>query len=570
MKTIKHLFTLALLSCSAVSFVACESLDDSITSDPYGGGKEPIGIKLLAQAPVPEKAYPGDTVVFAAKGLQNLFNSSTGEYGFKFYMNEVETAVESATDSTLTVIVPANVNSGLTYIVAQNQVFYGPRFTVLGNLAIDNDYKLSSNKFQGAVYDYLESKYSGSANTFYLVGGFIYAYNANNNLFNYGGFAFCNEQGTLANESSSNYSTSRGIVTSVNDTDPHIRSISYFNDGQMLISGSFSAVYARNEYNPFFSSWSMPANNIAIVEKNGAPFCEQKKFNELTQNSDSRFDYVYLSKFNGGTNGPVIKSFVTKDQKVVAIGNFTEYSSTVYEEWFAQSHQTTTTVANVVRANRNGSIDDSYRNGQYTGAHGGVINDAIPDGEDGIIIVGTFTSFDGVPCNGIVRLDADGNVDNSFMTNIGQGANGEILKIRYNKNLNKAVVTGAFESFGGLKRHGLAVIDNAGNIDGDFIPREISGGGFDFATILDCGRIVAAGTFRIYDNVPRQGFVVLEPDGEALQRYNVPGEFSGELYQVVETQTSVGNYGLLLLGDLNRFNGEAVNNAVMLEANFED
>ena len=66
MKRIARLTSKLIAMAAVISLAACDSLDDSITDDPYGGGREPIGIKLLAEAPMPEKGYPGDTIVFKA------------------------------------------------------------------------------------------------------------------------------------------------------------------------------------------------------------------------------------------------------------------------------------------------------------------------------------------------------------------------------------------------------------------------------------------------------------------------------------------------------------------------
>lgn len=568
MKKINSITATFSIFAAAFSFAGCESLDDSITQDPYGGGREPIGIKLLAEAPVPEKGFPGDTVVFKTRGLMNLYDEATSTFGFKFYMNEVETPVFEATDTTLTVVVPENISTGLTYLVAENQVFYGPSFTVLGNLSVDEDYKLTNVNFGGAIYDCLESRNSGVPHNYYLVGGFHYVGRTE-----YNGIVFVNEQGTLAAPKTTNYNTQYGFVSvyGTGTEDSYIKSISYFDDKKMLVSGSFSNMYMNSGNSTLMPAWQVPVYNVAVLRPNAMVDTVQVRFNELGFNSSVSSQHQPLSSFNGGTNAAITESFVTSDQKVILVGNFTQYFRAVYADWFSENSETVTDVTCVVRTERNGALDESYRNKAegYTGANG-TVNDAYIDENDGIVIVGDFSSFDGISVPGIVRLDKDGNVDQSFLANIGKGTDLAIRKIRYNKDIQKAVLAGPFTSFNGQPRNSLAVIDINGRLDETFVPREISGGTFDFGTMLDGGKIVASGTFRLYDGVPRLGFVVLEPDGEAIQRFNVPGEFTGELNQVIETETSIGNYGLLLLGNITRFNGKTVNNAVMLEADFDN
>lgn len=568
MKIIDNIAGLTAIFMVALSLAGCESLDDSITDDPYGGGREPIGIKLLAEAPTPEKGYPGDTVVFKTRGLMNLYDEVTNTFGFKFYMNEVETPVYEATDTTLTVVVPDNISTGLTYLVADNQVFYGPSFTVLGNLSVDSDYKLTDETFGGTIYSYLESRHSGVPHNYYLVGGFRQVGKTQ-----YNGIVFVNEQGSLAAPNSTNYGLKYGF-TSVYGTgteESYIKSISYFDDKMMLVSGSFSNMYINSGNSTLMPKEQVPVYNVAVLRPNAMVDTVQVRFNELGFNSSVSAQHQPLSSYNGGTNAAITESFVTSDQKVILVGNFTQYFRAVYAEWFSENTETITDVTCVVRTGRDGSLDESYRNkaAGFTGANGSV-SDAYIDENDGIVIVGNFTSFDGIPAPGIVRIDKDGNVDQSFLANIGKGTDLAATKIRYNQKLKKAVLAGPFTSFNGQPRNSLAVIDNNGRLDETFIPREISGGTFDFGTMLNGGKIVASGTFRLYDGVPRLGFVVLEPDGEAIQRFNVPGEFTGELNQVIETETSIGNYGLLLLGNITRFNGKIVNNSVMLEVDFDN
>lgn len=96
-------------------------------------------LHLSAEEPVPSEGYPGDTVVFKAEGLLKYCGSQEGEYRFKFYLGEQESKILAVTDTTLAVEVPYEVSSGVTYLVIDNQVFYGP-FSRFGNVSIDNNW----------------------------------------------------------------------------------------------------------------------------------------------------------------------------------------------------------------------------------------------------------------------------------------------------------------------------------------------------------------------------------------------------------------------------------------------
>ena len=224
-------------------------------------------------------------------------------------------------------------------------------------------------------------------------------------------------------------------------------------------------------------------------------------------------------------------------------------------------------VASVLRMSRTGELDDSYRR-DAQGVVGQIL-DACMVENDGIVIVGTFSSFDGQLVKNIVKLNAEGTLDETFMRNIGTGANGSITKIRYNKNKKKILITGEFSEFNGIPAQSVVMLNDDGTRDEIFKIGKMEGGLANFACLLDNDNIVVSGAFTKYDGVTRRGFLILGRDGKALQQFNVPGIFQGELYKVIETRTSTNSNGLLLLGDFSRFDGNMVRNAIMIEVDYE-
>src|SRR5690606_33178893 len=275
-----------------------------------------------------------------------------------------------------------------------------------------------------------------------------------------------------------------------------------------------------------------------------------------------------VPRFNGGTLQPIIRSFVTQDGKIIAVGNITTYARADYSQSTAfENIYNYQNIASVIRMERDGSLDPGYRTGNPTGTTG--ITDAYLDKDDNVVVVGEFTTFDGLPASRIVRLGANGTVDQTYRSNIGTGANGSISMVRYNKNLGKAAIVGNFTAFNGRARQGIAILNEDGTLDETFVPKEIAGGNISFAAILNSGKVVISGSFKRYDGVARPGFLILDEDGTSTQRFNVPGTFIGQLYQAVETQTTTGSNGLLLMGNFSRFNGEPANNVVMIEVDFD-
>lgn len=557
--------------CLLAGLSGCEELDHSISEDPYGGGKVQFGLRLLSEDPVPAKGYPGDTVVFKADGLLDYCVPEKGEYAFKFYLGEQETKILAATDTTLTVRVPDECVSSNTYLVMENQVFYGPYFPIEGNISVDKSWKLSSDVVDGIVYGAI-SQYGKPQNN-YLVGGFSHLAQ-----YEHWCIGHVNSKGEVTRWSSSDFGTDYGVKTSVfeEDVPPYINSISAFEDGRMLVSGMFSAFEVYNPKNGGLYDLAdrVYVNNIMVLRSNAHPDTTQQYIFEdagtVSNGTPIRYSF---SKLNGGSLQPIVRSFVTSAQKIVAVGNLTQYVCNEYASSYVDSKQRISSVASAFRMDDCGVLDSTYRlvdrTGRYSGAGGGNITDACMDKDDGVVLVGSFTSFDGVPAPGMVRLDADGNVDHAFLENLGTGPDGNVTMVRYNKALNKMMVVGGFEHVNGQPRQQMAMLNPDGTLDGTFVPREIGGGAVNFAQLIDKEKVIVSGTFSTYGGVPRLGFLILEMDGTAQQKFNVPGTFNGQLYHVAETETTLGSYGLLLMGSFDRFNGQKANNVLMLEVNLE-
>jgi hypothetical protein len=277
------------------------------------------------------------------------------------------------------------------------------------------------------------------------------------------------------------------------------------------------------------------------------------------------FDTV--SRFNGGTpNVPILRSFVTSDNKVIAVGNFTNYASLLYAKSRRDSWRYNyTNISNVIRMAPDGTLDSTYNfvpSAGNTGANAPV-NDACLQKDNKVILIGNFTKYNGVTVNNIVRLDTYGNVDPAFA--VGNGANGNINTIQYNATLDKMVITGNFTSFNGVACNGVAILKSDGSLDPSFVFRSVGGGVPNFACILNNGRVIVSGSFNKYDNITRSGFLILDASGSAPQAFNVPGTFQGQIQQVIETTSGLGNPAVVLIGSIQKFDDQPVGNIVRVE-----
>jgi len=514
--------------------------------DPYANGKEPLGIQFKSKALSPAIASAGDEVDVNIKGLLKY----TGK--FKLYVNEIEAEVLNFTDSTLKFKVPVNASSGGVWITVNdptldNQTFFGPTIQITGKVSFDAGFQVV-NGSNFPIYDILRLPAGG----YFLTGAFTDYENRATKDLPVGNVAQINAVGAV--ETALKFGIGANyLVNSVT------RISSGSENGKFLIAGNFSSFNTKRTNRANINSitrlnvdGTLDSTIIDVV--NATP-------NDPSKNRDT------VPTFNGGVQGTIKKIFIYNDQ-IYAVGNFDYYLRAFYERSTYDSKVfDRVLMRQMVRMNMDGSLDQTFHYNagtkQSPNAANGSINDAIqlPDGK--LVLVGTFTTFNGVSRNRVVRINLDGSVDNSF--NIGTGADDEITSITYNATTNKLLVGGTFKSFNGQPRTGVAMLDADGALTTSFTFPSLSGGIVSFAGQLNNGKIVVAGSFNLYRNILRQGFMILNADGTLASGYNNTGVFQGTIEKMIETTSTAGNPAVVLVGNIFRFDNIPVKNILRVE-----
>lgn len=165
-------------------------------------------------------------------------------------------------------------------------------------------------------------------------------------------------------------------------------------------------------------------------------------------------------------------------------------------------------------ASKNPKPDSTFDSG--TGFDGEVTTLALqPDGK--VIAAGWFRSYNGQALRSLVRLRADGSLDDSFIpAGTGLDPDGTNFHPALAIDANgKIVVGGIYDEFHGTAIHGIMRLNNDGTLDPSFDP----GAGFDREVekvlIQPDGKILAVGFFHSYDGVARHRIVRINNDGTA-------------------------------------------------------
>jgi uncharacterized delta-60 repeat protein len=208
-----------------------------------------------------------------------------------------------------------------------------------------------------------------------------------------------------------------------------------------------------------------------------------------------------FSATSAGDRGP--KSFkIQSDDKIVCVGNFTQYSGV--------------SVNYLCRLNSDGSLDTEFTSNNGTGANI-PINDLIIQSDGKIVIVGQFTDFDGNSSYSICRLKSDGSFDSTF--NFG-GVGFNILSSAGSISIlpdDSMIIVGTFTTYNGTSANKIIKLTKDGSIDTSFGKGTgFTGGGTILSQVFisSDGSVYVDGNFNLYDGTPVIGKLLkLDSDG---------------------------------------------------------
>jgi uncharacterized delta-60 repeat protein len=298
-------------------------------------------------------------------------------------------------------------------------------------------------------------------------------------------------------------------------------------NGKILIAGSFSSI----------GEISLPG--IALLSSDG--------------NLDESFNPGIIT--NNGSQTNINTAAVQPDGKILITGFFTNISGSTRNR--------------IARLNADGTLDLSFDTGIGPNAQ---INVILPMANGKILIGGDFTSINGAVRNKIARLNADGSVDSSFnfdspgeifvrtlilqpdgkilgalsnsfsqntrtvfrlnadgstdaafaspVGSSNTGINGSVNNVIL-ENDGKILIGGSFSFVGNAPRRGVARLNPNGTLDAAFAIPLGSNGTVNVIAVQPDGKILIGGNFSYVNNIPKNRFARLNPDGSVDMTFNV-------------------------------------------------
>jgi uncharacterized delta-60 repeat protein len=243
--------------------------------------------------------------------------------------------------------------------------------------------------------------------------------------------------------------------------------------------------------------------------------------------------------------GGIFISELLPDGKMLVGGDFTQFKQ-VTKNHFA-------------RLDVDGTLDQSFIIG--TGPDN-VVHDlaVLPNGK--IIIVGNFTTFNGIARNKIARLNADGTLDTGF--NPGIGANNKIFSVSVQPD-NKIIIAGLFTAYNGTSRGRIARLLADGTLDTSFNPGTGAPANIITTAIQPDGKILIGGQFNFYNGTSINKVARLNIDGSRDTTFAIGTgvvDIDGGVYAIV----LLPDGKMMVGGRFQAFNGTPSNGIVRINS----
>jgi uncharacterized delta-60 repeat protein len=243
-------------------------------------------------------------------------------------------------------------------------------------------------------------------------------------------------------------------------------------------------------------------------------------------NSDGTLDTGFStgSGFSTSSSCDAFGGAIQSDGKIIVVGEFDIYNGTSIGR-------------GLTRLNTDGSRDTGFSTG--TGVGGGsfsfYIRTAAIQSDGKILIGGYFSQYNGTSCGyNIARLNTNGSLDTSFNTGTGTNEFGYVENIKV-LSTGKIMLVGSFTSYNGNSAAGAVRINSDGSYDSSFTFSTTSSNGVYDMIETTTGKYLFGGYFFNYAGQSIQGLVMTETSGSQYTTFNVGSSLYAFASAILET-----------------------------------
>ncbi|MBK8368441.1 MAG: T9SS type A sorting domain-containing protein [Bacteroidetes bacterium] len=359
------------------------------------------------------------------------------------------------------------------------------------------------------------------------------------------------------------------FVSGTSAVSGNVATIVVQNDGKVIIGGTFTSYNGTNinriarintdgsldgtfnvgsGFNGTITKLLLQSDGKIIAVGNFTTYKGSTKNRIVRLNSDGSVDATF--NVGTGTASQIYAAALQSDGMVIIAGTFTSYNGT--------------SISRIARLNTNGSIDTNFNPG--TGPSDWTYGIAVqPDGK--IIIVGNFLSYNGTTVNRVARLNSDGSLENNLTFNAGTAVSAAATYV-YGLALQsdgKIIIGGSFTTFNGVTKNRLVRLNTNGSIDNTFN----AGGSNANLIVYSCNvladdKILIGGTFTTFNASSPARITCLNADGTKDVTFNTGGAGAAGASSSVLDIALNSNKDIFIGGTFLTYNGATINKLAKL------
>jgi uncharacterized delta-60 repeat protein len=210
----------------------------------------------------------------------------------------------------------------------------------------------------------------------------------------------------------------------------------------------------------------------------------------------------------------------------------------------------------LVRLNADGDVDTTF-DAAITGS--ATITAVARQSDGKFIISGPFTAVAATPRAGIARIGVDGALDTTFDPGTGFNAAASAKGIAIQTD-GRAVLVGTFTSYSGTTRNGMAIVNANGSLDTTANTGLALRGELFAAAIQADGKILVGGFMTSVGGTPRANIARLNADGSNDTTFN-PGTGANDTVNAIAVQP---DGKIIISGEFLQYNGTAISRIARL------
>ncbi|MBX2960501.1 MAG: PKD domain-containing protein [Flavobacteriales bacterium] len=210
-----------------------------------------------------------------------------------------------------------------------------------------------------------------------------------------------------------------------------------------------------------------------------------------------------------------------------------------------------TTCDNILRLNFDGTIDTTFITNSLTGFRFVATTNLQPDGK--IIVGGNAIN------NRILRLNTDGSLDSTFLVGTGTDSTVRASVIQPD---GKIIIAGSFNSYNGTSSNRIARLNNDGTFDGTFLVGSGANGDIYTIALQPDGKIIIGGNFTTYNGTSCNRVTRINDDGSIDNTFNIGTGANNQVW----TTTLLSDGKILIGGMFTSYNGISRNNVAILNS----